>query len=89
MSTNANPHKIIAPTGLDVHVKRHSENGVMLTTSLNVGSEPITCRVSLNDIVLTNSIIGRAKLTKRQGKRDDAIVVDATNKPRTSAPTQQ
>lgn len=70
VSENVNPHKIIAPTGVDVHAKRHAENGIMLSNSLNVGSEPVSCRVSLNDVVLTNSILSRAKLTKRQEKRE-------------------
>lgn len=70
VSENVNPHKIIAPTGVDIHAKRQSENGVMLSNSLNVGSEPISCRVSLNDVVLTNTILARSKLTKRQDKKE-------------------
>ena len=52
VSEDKHRHKIIAPTGVDVHAKRQMDNAVMLSNSLNVSSEPIACRVSLNDIVL-------------------------------------
>jgi len=61
---SSHPHKVIAPTGIDVVAKRLSENGLMLTNSLNVGSEPIACRASLNDVVLANTILARAQLKK-------------------------
>jgi hypothetical protein len=73
LAESNNPHKIVAPTGLDIVVKLQSENGVQISTSVNVGSEPIACRVSLNDMVLTNAIIARAQLVQAKPPREEDV----------------
>jgi hypothetical protein len=69
MQAQSKPHKIVEPMGVDVHLERSTENDVNLMNYLKVSSHNIRCRVSLNDIALTSSILSRAKLNKDVTKK--------------------
>ena len=62
------PHQIIEPAGVDIHVVVATENDVCLLKHFKCSTDNFSGRVSLNDIVLTTSILSRAKLNPKSKK---------------------
>eukprot|EP01038_Epipyxis_sp_PR26KG_P008440 gene8440-11417_t len=59
---NGFTQQIIQPTSIDLHFKKLSESDVVYHSEVIVSTEEIITNLSLNDIVLTSSIIARRSL---------------------------
>jgi hypothetical protein len=74
------PHQIIEPAGVDIHLGTASENDVTLLKHFKCSTDNFRGRVSLNDIVLTTSILARAKLTEGKAKKKTKVKKDKKKK---------
>jgi hypothetical protein len=74
------PHQIIEPAGVDIHFVNATENDVCLLKHFKCSTDNFRGRVSLNDIVLTTSILARAKLTQGKKKKKVKGKKDKKNK---------
>ena len=51
---------LVEPTGMELHIKRHLEGLAVLTTTASLDADVVSVKISLNDVVLANSILSRA-----------------------------
>ena len=50
------------PTGIELHINRRLEATTVLSTSISLDVDVVVAKISVNDIVLANSILSRAKI---------------------------
>lgn len=55
------PQQIVEPTGIEFHMNRRHDNGIVLSCSISLEVDSIISKVSLKDIILANKIISRAQ----------------------------
>ena len=59
-----NPQPIVEPMGMELNLRRRTVNSVLLSSSLSVDVDNLYARVSINDILLAQSIMTRRSLTE-------------------------
>ena len=50
------------PTGIELHISRRLERTTVLSTSVSLDVDIVVAKISVNDVVLANSILSRAKI---------------------------
>ena len=58
------PQPIVEPMGMELNLRRRTVNSVLLSSSLSVDVDNVYARVSINDILLAQSIMTRRTLTE-------------------------
>ena len=54
---------------MELHIKRHLEGTDVLTTTASLDADVVSVKISLNDVVLANSILSRANIVKPTGRQ--------------------
>ena len=61
---------VVEPTGIELHVNRKLEALSVLSTTVSLDVDTVTAKISVNDVVLANSIFSRASMANNKGESD-------------------
>ena len=57
----------VEPTGIELHINRKLEAATVLSTTVSLDVDVVTAKISVNDVVLANSILSRANIANADG----------------------
>jgi hypothetical protein len=80
--THWHPLPLVEPFGTDFHMKRHQINEKLVSSSISLDIDDITARLSINDIVLAQSILTRRSLTEATVPTVDSNAMTVTDSTR-------
>ena len=82
------PQQILLPCMLKVYFSRRIERDIVLLTKVNLDMESAILRVSVNDLVMLQNIVGRRTVIESPASADNADVVAELEKDENNKATQ-
>ena len=81
------PHAIIEPFGVEVNMRREVVDKELVCSSLSVDTDAVKARVTMNDLLLANSVIFRSSTTDNSASENKKVTPKkASEKPSPATP---